>query len=78
MGAVSVGAHALFLSERLSEMCVYDFSHCIQVESKVPAGCCDFVSCFLWEVRPSADRYEELGCCLRVPVSVSILGVTTA
>lgn len=50
----------MFLSERLSEMCVCVIESCVQEEFKIPAGRCDFVSSFLWDVRPSADRYEVL------------------
>ncbi len=57
MGAVSGRAQVVFLSERLSEMCV---SECIQEEPKTPARRCDFVSPILWEVQPSADRCEVL------------------
>lgn len=45
---------------------------------RLPAGCCDFLSSFLWEVRPSADRCEVLNCCMWVLLGVSGFGVTTA
>lgn len=79
MGAVSGRAQVVFLSERLSEVCVYEcVLHTRGTWTKIPAGRCDSMSSFLCEVRPSADRYEVLRCFKCALVSVSNLGVTTA